>query len=71
MYDDWTGYIIAFFALVWTANFYMTVFGILRQMLKVEKLEGNLKDNEWHEVKEEIKKEYAIIVDLSNFNLEA
>lgn len=52
--DDWRGYIIAFFALVWMANFYMTLFGILRQMLKVEKLEGNLKDNEWHELKEEI-----------------
>ncbi len=54
VYEDWKGYLIAFFALVWIANFYMTIFGILRQMLKVEKLEGNLKDNEWHEVKEEI-----------------
>lgn len=55
VYDDWRGYIVAFFALVWIANLYMTLFGILRQMLKVEKLEGNLKDNEWREVKEEIK----------------
>lgn len=54
VYDDGRGYIISFFALVWIANIYMTAFGILRQMLKVEKLEGNLKDNEWHEVKEEI-----------------
>lgn len=55
IYDDWTGYVLAFFAIVWIANLYMTIFGILRQMLKVEKLEGNLKDNEWHDVKEEIK----------------
>lgn len=55
LYEDWRGYIIAFFALVWFANLYMTGFGILRQMLKVERLEGNLKDNEWQEVKEEIK----------------
>ena len=55
VYDDWRGYVVAFFALVWMANVYMTLFGILRQMLKVEKLEGNLKDNEWREVKEEIK----------------
>lgn len=54
VYSDWTGYVVAFFALVWIANLYMTGFGILRQMLKVERLEGNLKDNEWHEVKEEI-----------------
>lgn len=53
-FNDWRGYVISFFALVWIANLYMTLFGILRQMLKVEKLEGNLKDNEWHEVKEEI-----------------
>lgn len=54
VFEDWRGYVISFFALVWIANLYMTLFGILRQMLKVEKLEGNLKDNEWHEVKEEI-----------------
>lgn len=51
--NDWTGYLFAGFALVWIANFYMTIFGILRQMLKVERLEGNLKDNRWQEVKEE------------------
>ncbi len=55
VYEDWRGYIIAFFALVWIANLYMTWFGIWRQMLKVERIEGNLKDNEWQEVKEEIK----------------
>lgn len=53
LYDDWRGYIIGFFALVWIANVYMTIFGYLRQSLKVERLEGNLKDNRWHEVKEE------------------
>lgn len=54
VYEDWRGYLVSFFALVWIANLYMTIFGILRQMLKVEKLEGNIKDNEWHELKEEI-----------------
>lgn len=53
MFGDWRGYLIGFFALVWIANLYMTVFAILRQKLKVERLEGNLKDNEWHEIKEE------------------
>lgn len=32
----------------------MTIFGLLRQNLKAEKIEAKLKDNEWHEVKEEI-----------------
>ena len=53
VFGDWRGYIIAFFSMVWIANIYMTIFGYLRQSLKVERLEGNLKDNEWHEVKEE------------------
>lgn len=53
-YDDWRGYVVALFSLVWIANVYMTIFAILRQLLKVERLEGNLKDNEWREVKEEI-----------------
>ena len=51
LYDDWRGYVIALFSLVWIANIYMTIFGLLRQSLKVEKLEGNLKDIELKEVK--------------------
>lgn len=51
---NWTGYLISGFAVVFVANSYITVYAILRQMLKVERLEGNLKDNEWREVKEEI-----------------
>ena len=51
LYEDWRGYVIALFSLVWIANFYMTIFGLLRQALKVEKLEGNLKDIELKEEK--------------------
>ena len=53
-FEDWRGYLISFFALVFIANLYMTIFGLLRQNLKAEKIEAKLKDNEWHEVKEEI-----------------
>ncbi len=35
--DDWRGYIIAGFALVWIANFYMSLFAFLRQDIKKEK----------------------------------
>jgi hypothetical protein len=52
LFDDWRGYLISFFAVVFIANVYMTLFGLLRQNLKAEKIEANLKDNEWHEVKE-------------------
>lgn len=34
VYNNWTGYIPAFFALVWIANVYMTLYAILRQHLK-------------------------------------
>ena len=54
LFDDWRGYLISFFALVFIANVYMSLFAYLRQSLKVEKIEAKLKDNEWHEVKEEI-----------------
>ena len=55
MFDDWRGYLVSLFALVFVANIYMTLFGLLRQNLKSEKIEAKLKDNEWHEVKEEKK----------------
>ncbi len=36
---DWRGYLIAFFALVFVANFYMSLFALLRQAIKKEKVE--------------------------------
>jgi hypothetical protein len=54
LFDDWRGYLISFFAVVFVANVYMSLFAYLRQSLKVEKIEAKLKDNEWHEVKEEL-----------------
>ena len=37
--NDWRGYIIAGFALVWVANIYMSLFGLIRTDLKKEKTE--------------------------------
>lgn len=39
---DWRGYIIAGFALVWIANFYMSLYGLLRQFITVEKAEAEI-----------------------------
>ncbi|HEY3404866.1 MAG TPA: hypothetical protein VGK59_15860 [Ohtaekwangia sp.] len=36
---DWRGYIIAFFALVWIANLYMSIFGRIRLNIKKERTE--------------------------------
>ena len=38
--DDWRGLLIAFFALVWVANQYMSLFARLRIGIKVERLEA-------------------------------
>ncbi|MBU4537589.1 MAG: hypothetical protein L6264_06425 [Weeksellaceae bacterium] len=53
LFDDWRGYLISFFALVFVANVYMSLFAFLRQSIKVEKIEAKLKDNELQEVKKE------------------
>lgn len=36
---DWRGYIISGFALVWVANVYMNLYGLIRQDIKKEKTE--------------------------------
>ena len=42
--NDWRGYVIAGFALVWIANVYMSLFGLIRQDVKKEKMEISLMD---------------------------
>ncbi len=37
--DNWTGYLIAGFALVYVANAYMSLFGLIRQGIAKEKTE--------------------------------
>lgn len=39
LYAGWRGYLIAEFALVWLANFYMGIFGVVRLDLKRERIE--------------------------------
>jgi hypothetical protein len=47
--DDWRGYLISFFALVAVANVYMSAFGRLRQEVKTEKLDAEMKERELEE----------------------
>src|SRR5665213_217551 len=47
LYFDWRGYIIAFFALVWIANIYMSLFGFIRVGMKKEKFEAKIKEVEY------------------------
>lgn len=39
LFENWRGYLIAGFSLVWIANIYMSIFGRIRIDLKKEKLE--------------------------------
>ena len=39
LYADWRGYLIAFFALVWVANQYMSIYNRLRLDIKHEQVE--------------------------------
>ena len=42
--DDWRGYIIAGFSLVWIANIYMAIFSLLRFGIKKEKIDISIKE---------------------------
>ena len=46
LFDDWRGYIIAGFSLVWVANVYMSLFAYLRQDIKKEKTEIKVMEKE-------------------------
>jgi hypothetical protein len=55
LYNNWVGYIIAFFALVWIANIYMSLFGFIRVGMKKEKIEAKIKEVELKECEEPAK----------------
>jgi hypothetical protein len=46
LYDDWKGYIVAGFSLVWVANIYMSIYNRIRVTLKKEKIEADLIEEE-------------------------
>ncbi len=39
LFPDWRGYLISGFSLVWIANLYMSLFGLIRQAISKEKTE--------------------------------
>jgi hypothetical protein len=44
LYDDWRGYLIGGFALVWIANIYMSLFGFIRVGMKREKMDADIEE---------------------------
>ena len=52
--DDWRGYLIGGFALVWIANVYMSLFGLIRVEMKNERISADIKEVQLQEVKVEL-----------------
>ena len=44
LYEDWRGYLVGGFALVWVANQYMSLYNRLRLDIKSEKIETSIKE---------------------------
>jgi len=42
--NDWRGYVLAFFSIVWIANQYMSLYNRLRLDIKTTNLEGEIKE---------------------------
>jgi len=50
LFPDWRGYLVSGFSLVWIANIYMSLFGLIRTDMKKEKIEANIKEKELKDV---------------------
>jgi hypothetical protein len=44
LFNDWRGYLIAGFALIFVANIYMSLFGLIRQDLKKVRIEAEIEE---------------------------
>ena len=54
LFTDWRGYLIGGFSLIWIANIYMSIFGLVRVGLKREKIVADIKEVELKEIKPEM-----------------
>lgn len=57
LFEDWRGYLIAFFSLVWIANVYMSLFGYIRVGMKHEKMNADIEELKLEEKKENVEEE--------------
>ncbi len=46
LYNDWRGYVVAGFSMVWIANIYMSIYARIRVNLKKERIEADLIEEE-------------------------
>lgn len=50
LFEGWQGYLIAGFSLVWIANIYMGLYGLIRLDIKIEKTEAKVKEKQWEKI---------------------
>jgi hypothetical protein len=53
--DDWRGYVLAFFAVVWVANAYMNLFAHIRVELRYVRAEANVKAKQVEQIEHELR----------------
>ena len=56
LYNNWRGYLVALFALVWIANIYMSLFGLIRVGMKKEGIEAKIAAVQYEECKDDEEK---------------
>jgi hypothetical protein len=61
LYQDWRGYLIAWLALVWVANQYMTLYANIRVDLKVERLNAKKVEKEVEHQQRELEDPQPVI----------
>ena len=54
--DDWRGYLLSLFALVWVANMFMSLYGRLRVDIRSERAEADVKEKEQKKIETEVEK---------------
>ncbi|CAN5348066.1 hypothetical protein BH09BAC2_BH09BAC2_15410 [soil metagenome] len=53
LFNDWRGYFIGGFALVWIANIYMSLFGFIRVGMKKGKMDADIEESKLKVLKKE------------------
>jgi hypothetical protein len=53
LFDDWRGYLVSGFAIIWVANVYMSLFALIRTDLKKERIVAKQEETRLEEMKSE------------------
>jgi hypothetical protein len=54
LFDDWRGYLIAGFSLVWIANMYMSLYALIRVDLKKTRIQAKIGEQKAAELEKEV-----------------